>query len=78
MGFMLFREFVALAAMVWLLFRIDSKLQAIGDMINEASRPWEPRRLTDEAGIGPEGPDTPVPTFRAIICRAQPAAEWPS
>ncbi len=47
MGFMLFLEFVALAAMVWLLFRIDSKLQAIGDMINEASRPWEPRRLTD-------------------------------
>ncbi len=47
MGFMHFLEFVALAAMVWLLFRIDSKLQAIGDMINEASKPGEPRRLTD-------------------------------
>ncbi len=47
MGFMLFLEFVALAAMVWFLFRIDSKLQAIGDMINEASKPGEPRRLTD-------------------------------
>ena len=47
MGFMLFLEFVALAAMVWLLFRIDSKLRAIGDMINEAGKPGEPRRLTD-------------------------------
>ncbi len=47
MGFMLFLEFVALAAMVWFLFRIDSKLQAIGDMISEASKPGTPRRLTD-------------------------------
>ncbi len=47
MVFMLFLEFVALAAMVWFLYRIDSKLQAIGDMINEASKPGEPRRLTD-------------------------------
>ena len=47
MGFMLFLELVALAAMVWFLFRIDSKLQAIGDMIDEASKSEEPRRLTD-------------------------------
>ena len=33
--------------MVWFLFWIDSKLQAIGDMINEASKSEEPRRLTD-------------------------------
>ncbi len=47
MGFMLFLVFVALAAMVWLLVRIDTKLQSIGDMINEVSRSEEPRRLTD-------------------------------
>ena len=47
MGFMLFLEFVALAAMVWLLFRIDTKLQAIGNMIHDASRPDAPRQLTD-------------------------------
>ncbi len=47
MGFMLFLGFVALTAMVWLLFRIDSKLQAIGDMINEVNKAGEPRRLTD-------------------------------
>ncbi len=47
MGFMLFLEIVALAAMVWFLYRIDSKLQAIGDMINEARRHEAPRRLTD-------------------------------
>ena len=44
---MFFLEFVAFAAMVWLLFRIDSKLQSIGDMINDASKSEEPRRLTD-------------------------------
>ena len=38
MGFMLLLEIVALAAMVWLLFRIDSKLQSIGDMISDASK----------------------------------------
>ncbi len=47
MGFLLFLEVVALGAMVWLLFRIDSKLQAIGDMINDASKTEDPRRLTD-------------------------------
>ncbi len=77
MGFLLFLAVVALGAITWLLFKIDTKLQSIGDMINEASKPGEPRRLTDQAGIGPEGPDTPIPTFRATICRAQPAAEWP-
>ena len=44
MGFL---EVVALGAIAWLLFRIDSKLQAIGDMIHDASRPEEPPRLTD-------------------------------
>ncbi len=44
---MLLLEFVALAAIVWLLFRIDSKLQSIGDMISDASKSEEPRRLTD-------------------------------
>jgi hypothetical protein len=29
------------------LFKIDAKLQAIGDMIHEASRPEEQKRLTD-------------------------------
>jgi hypothetical protein len=29
------------------LFRIDAKLQAIGDMIHDASKPEEQRRLTD-------------------------------
>ncbi len=47
MGFLLFLEVAALGAMVWLLFRIDSKLQAIGDMINDASKTEDPRRLTD-------------------------------
>ena len=47
MGFLLFLAVVALGAMTWLLFRIDTKLQAIGDMIHDTSRPEEPRRLTD-------------------------------
>ncbi len=47
MGFLFFLEVVALGAMVWLLFKIDSKLQSIGDMINDASKSEEPRRLTD-------------------------------
>jgi len=47
MGFLLFLAVIALGAMVWLLFKIDAKLQSIGDMINEASRPEVPRRLTD-------------------------------
>ncbi len=47
MGFLLFLVVVALSAIVWLLFRIDTKLQAIGDMIHDASKSEEPRRLTD-------------------------------
>ena len=47
MGFLYLMEIIALGAMVWLLFRIDSKLQAIGDMIHDANKAEEPRRLTD-------------------------------
>ena len=47
MGFLLFLAVVALGAIAWLLFRIDTKIQAIGDMIHDASKPEEPRRLTD-------------------------------
>ena len=47
MGFLLFLAVVALGAIAWLLFRIDAKLQAIGDMIHDANRPEERRRLTD-------------------------------
>ncbi len=47
MGFLLFLAVGALGAIAWLLFRIDTKLQAIGDMIHDASRPEEQRRLTD-------------------------------
>ena len=43
MGFLLLLAVVALlGAIAWLLFRIDAKLQAIGDMIHKnASRPEE-------------------------------------
>ncbi len=47
MGFLYLLEVVALGAMVWLLFRIDTKLQAICDMIHDADRSEVPRRLTD-------------------------------
>ena len=47
MGFLLFLVVVALGAITCLLFRIDTKLQAIGDMIHDASGPEEPRRLRD-------------------------------
>ena len=47
MGFLLFLAVVALGAITWLLFRIDAKLQSIGDMIHDASRLEVPRRLTD-------------------------------
>ncbi len=49
MGFLLLLAVVALGAIAWLLFRIDAKLQAIGDMIHDASRPEERERLTDES-----------------------------
>jgi hypothetical protein len=47
MGFLLFLAVVALGTIAWLLFKIDAKLQAIGDMIHNASRPEERRQLTD-------------------------------
>ncbi len=47
MGVLLFPAVVALGIIVWLLFKIDAKLQAIGDMIHDAGKPKEPRRLTD-------------------------------
>ncbi len=47
MGFLLFLTVVALGVIAWLLYKIDAKLQAIGDMINDASRPEERRQLTD-------------------------------
>ncbi len=54
MGFLLLLAVVALGAIAWLLFRIDAKLHAIGDMIHDASRPEERGRLTDES----QGEDT--------------------
>ncbi len=64
MGIFLLLAVVALGAIAWLLFRIDAKLQAIGeidaklqaigDMIHDASRPEERGRLTDES----QGEDT--------------------
>ncbi len=49
MGFLLFLAVVALGTIAWHLFKIDAKLQAIGDMIHDASRPEERGRLTDES-----------------------------
>ncbi len=49
MGLLFLLGVVALGAIAWLLFRIDAKLQAIGDMIHDASRPEERERLTDES-----------------------------
>ncbi len=54
MGFLLLLAVVALGAIAWLLFRIDAKLQAIGDMIHDASRPEEQRRLAAEAAAESE------------------------
>ncbi|NQU72352.1 MAG: hypothetical protein HQ514_17505 [Rhodospirillales bacterium] len=45
MGFLLFLAVVALGVIAWLLFKIDAKLQSIGDMMNEATKSEEPRRL---------------------------------
>jgi len=47
MGFLFFLAVVALGVIAWLLFRIDTKLQAIGNMIHNANSPEEPWRLTD-------------------------------
>ncbi len=48
MGFLLFLAVVALGAIAWLLFKIDAKLQAIGDMIHDANRPEKRRRPMPE------------------------------
>ena len=47
MGFLLLLAVGALGVIALLLFKIDAKLQAIGDMIQDASRSEEQRRLTD-------------------------------
>jgi hypothetical protein len=47
MWFLLLLAVVALCTIAWLLFRIDAKLQAIGDMIHDASKPEKQRQLTD-------------------------------
>ncbi len=47
MGFLLLLAVTALGVIAWLLFKIDAKLQAIGDMIHEVSRPEERKRLRD-------------------------------
>ena len=61
MGLFLLLAVVALGAIVWLLFRIDAKLQAIGDMIHDASRPEEQRRLNDGTGRFPSETRTLLP-----------------
>ena len=47
MVFLFGRAGGARGAIAWLLFRIDTKLQAIGNMIHNANSPEEPWRLTD-------------------------------
>ncbi len=47
MGYLLLLAVGALGTIAWLLFKIDAKLQAIGDMIHDASKSEEQRRLTD-------------------------------
>ena len=47
MGLLLLLAVIALGAIVWFLFKIDAKLQAIGSMIHIASKPDERQRLTD-------------------------------
>ena len=46
MGLLLFLAVAALGAIAWLLFRIDAKLQAIGDIIHDANRPEEQGLMT--------------------------------
>ena len=70
MAILLFLAVVALGVIAWILFKIDAKLQAIGDMIHDHSRPEERRQLTDSARIGPERPETPIPTHRQGACRS--------
>ena len=42
---MTFLLLLAVLGIGFLLYRIDGKLQAIGDMMNEATKSEEPRRL---------------------------------
>ena len=44
-GKMTFLLLLAVLGIGFLLYRIDGKLQAIGDMMNEAAKSEEPRRL---------------------------------
>ncbi len=57
MGFLLLLIVVALGAIAWLLFKIDTKLQAIGNMIHDANRPEEQRLMTDKN----DSEDPPLP-----------------
>jgi hypothetical protein len=47
MGFLLLLAIVGIGVIAWLLFKIDDKLQAIGDMMNDAVKSEERRRLSD-------------------------------
>jgi len=47
MWFLLLLVVVTLGVIAWLLFRIDAKLQAIGDMIHNANKPEVQRLMTD-------------------------------
>ncbi len=47
MGFLFLLAVVGIGVIAWLLFRIDAKIQAIGDMIQDATKSEEPRRLRD-------------------------------
>ncbi len=47
MGLLVILVLVALGVIVWLLFRIDAKLQAIGDMLYAANKDDEPKRLSE-------------------------------
>jgi len=57
MGFLLLLVVVALGAIAWLLFRIDAKLQAIGNMIHDANKPEVQRLMTDK-----NDPEVPPPS----------------
>jgi hypothetical protein len=58
MGFLLVLVVVALGVIAWLLFRIDAKLQAIGDMIHDANKPEIQRLMTDENDFEKPPPST--------------------
>ncbi len=50
MGFLLLLVLVALGVIAGLLFKIDAKLQAIGDMMHDANRPEDQGLPTDSDG----------------------------